>query len=158
MQLAHRPKSLTHAHGCQDPLRRCLRQAAASDRRRRPVPRDRPCGGKWWRFKYRFGGKEKRLSLGTYPNTGLKAARDKAGECKKLLGAGVDPGEARKAEKAGRLLLAANSFEAIAREWLATVLAQRVSEGHSKRTKIRLEQDVPWRGRCWPSGWALTRR
>jgi integrase len=64
-----------------------------------------------------------------------------------LLGAGVDPGEARKAEKAGRLLLAANSFEAVAREWLATVLAQRVSEGHSKRTKIRLEQDVfPWIG------------
>jgi hypothetical protein len=79
--------------------------------------------------------------------TGLKAARDKAGECKKLLGAGVDPGEARKAEKAGRLLLSANSFEAIARERLATVLSQRVSEGHSKRTRIRLEQDVfPWIG------------
>jgi integrase len=106
-----------------------------------------PAGGKLWRFKYRFAGKEKRQALGTYPDTCLKAAREKAAEAKKLLGAGVDPGEARKAEKAGRLLLAANSFEAIAREWLATVLSQRVSEGHSNRTRIRLEQDVfPWIG------------
>jgi integrase len=134
-----------------------IRSAAASDKPLRLTDGGGlyleivPAGGKWWRFKYRFGGKEKRLSLGTYPNTGLKAARDKAGECKKLLGAGVDPGEARKAEKAGRLLLAANSFEAIAREWLATVLARRVSEGHSKRTKIRLEQDVfPWRAHVFP--------
>src|SRR5688572_29336061 len=60
-----------------------------------------PSGGKWWRFKYRFGGKEKRLSLGTYPDTGLKAAREKSGEARKLLAAGADPAEARKAEKAG---------------------------------------------------------
>jgi integrase len=107
-----------------------------------------PSGGKWWRFKYRFGGKEKRLSLGTYPDTGLKAAREKAVAARKLLAAGADPAEARKAEKAGRILLATNSFEAIARGWHATVHSHKVSAGHSKRTLIRLEQDVfPWMGR-----------
>lgn len=77
-----------------------------------------PSGGKWWRLKYRFGGKEKRLSLGTYPDTGLSEARDKRDEARKLLAAGVDPGEQRKAEKAANEERAANSFEVIAREWL----------------------------------------
>ncbi len=107
-----------------------------------------PAGGKLWRLKYRFAGKEKRLALGSYPETALKAARDKAVDARKLLGAGVDPGEARKAEKAGRIPLATNSFEAIAREWHGTVHSHKVSDGHSKRTLIRLEQDVfPWIGR-----------
>lgn len=78
-----------------------------------------PAGGKWWRLKYRFGGKEKRLSLGTYPDTGLADARDKRDAARKLLAAGVDPGEQRKAEKAAGEERAANSFEVIAREWLA---------------------------------------
>ena len=37
-----------------------------------------PAGGKWWRWKYRFAGKENRLSFGVYPEVGLKAAREKA--------------------------------------------------------------------------------
>ena len=51
-----------------------------------------PAGGKWWRWKYRYLGKEKRLSLGTYPDTGLADARSKRDEARKLLAAGVDPG------------------------------------------------------------------
>jgi len=78
-----------------------------------------PSGGKWWRLKYRFGGKEKRLSLGTYPDTGLAVARDRRDAARKLLAAGIDPGEKRKAEKAAGTERAANSFEAVAREWLA---------------------------------------
>lgn len=78
-----------------------------------------PTGGKWWRLKYRHGGKEKRLSLGTYPDTGLADARAKRDEARKLLAAGIDPGEHRKAEKAAGLEAAANSFEVVAREWLA---------------------------------------
>lgn len=53
-------------------------------------------GGKWWRWKYRFGGKEKRLSLGTYPDVGLKAAREKRDEAKRLLATNIDPAEHRK--------------------------------------------------------------
>lgn len=59
-----------------------------------------PSGGKWWRFKYRFGGKEKRLSLGVYPDVSLKDARDRRDEARKLLAKGIDP---RKTERQRRL-------------------------------------------------------
>ena len=58
-----------------------------------------PTGGKWWRWKYRFGGKAKLLSFGVYPDVSLKAARDKRDDARKQLAAGIDPGQARKAEK-----------------------------------------------------------
>ncbi len=74
-----------------------------------------PAGGKWWRWKYRWAGKEKRLSLGVYPAVSLRAARDKRDVARKQLAAGVDPSQARKAEKLGQA--GAESFEAIAREW-----------------------------------------
>jgi integrase len=74
-------------------------------------------GGKWWRFKYRFGGKEKRLSLGVYPDTSIRDARDARTEARKLLAKGVDPSERRKADKRVAATRATNSFEAVAREW-----------------------------------------
>jgi len=52
-----------------------------------------PTGGKWWRFKYRIGGKEKRISLGVYPDVGLADARDKREAARKLVAAGIDPTE-----------------------------------------------------------------
>ncbi|MCH7571024.1 MAG: DUF4102 domain-containing protein, partial [Deltaproteobacteria bacterium] len=58
-----------------------------------------PAGGKWWRWKYRFAGKEKRLSFGVYPDVSLKSAREKRDATRHQLAAGTDPGEARKAEK-----------------------------------------------------------
>ena len=59
-----------------------------------------PSGGKHWRFKYRFGGKEKSLSLGAYPEVTLAAARKQRDEARAFLGAGVDPSEVRKQERA----------------------------------------------------------
>ena len=50
-----------------------------------------PSGGKWWRFKYRFGGKHKRMSLGTYPAIGLKEAREKRRQARELLANGESP-------------------------------------------------------------------
>ena len=50
-----------------------------------------PAGGKWWRLKYRFDGKEKLLSLGTYPDTSLAMARGKRDEARRLLAGGIDP-------------------------------------------------------------------
>ena len=76
-----------------------------------------PRGGKWWRFKYRFNGKEKRLSLGVYPDVKLKAARDRRDAARTLVADNVDPGEHRKAVKASKAASAANSFEVVAREW-----------------------------------------
>lgn len=81
----------------------------------------RPDGAKWWRFDYRrpITGKRNTLSLGTYPDTGLTDARARRDTARKQIAAGIDPGENRKAEKAAGLERAANSFEVVAREWLA---------------------------------------
>lgn len=78
-----------------------------------------PSGGRWWRMKYRFEGKEKLLSLGTFPEVGLKDARERRDEARKQIAAHVDPSEHRKAVKLAKLNRAANSFEVIAREWIA---------------------------------------
>lgn len=103
-------------------------------------------GGKWWRLKYRFGGKEKRLSLGVYPDVGLKEARDRRDEACKLLAKGVDPSIERKVQKAATIERAANSFEAVAREWFARQ-APGWAASHSDKIMGRLEKDVfPWLG------------
>jgi integrase len=106
-----------------------------------------PSGGRWWRLKYRFDSREKLLSMGTYPDTGLKAAREKRDRARELLAQGIDPSDARRAEKQSRSQEVVNSFEAVAHEWHATVHVAKVSAGHAARTLIRLEQDVfPWLG------------
>ena len=70
-------------------------------------------GGKWWRLKYRFAGKEKRLSLGIYPEVSLKDARDRRDALRKHLADGIDPSENRKAMKSAAADKAANSFEVV---------------------------------------------
>ena len=80
--------------------------------------------------------------MGTYPDTNLKVAREKRDQARALLAAGVDPSEARRSEKAAKSQVATNSFEAVAREWHATIHVPQVSTGHAARTLIRLEQDV----------------
>ena len=105
-----------------------------------------PAGGKWWRWKYRFAGKEKRLSLGVYPDVRLKAARAKRDAARQQLAAGIDPGEARKAEKQSQA--GAESFEAIAREWHAQVLARDGWRATASASCGGLERDVfPWLGK-----------
>lgn len=102
-------------------------------------------GGKWWRWKYRFGGKEKRLSLGVYPDVSLKAAREKRDTARQQLAAGIDPGQARRAEKLAQA--GAESFEAIAREWHAKFSPGWVAS-HGDRILKRLEKDLfPWLGK-----------
>lgn len=104
-----------------------------------------PSGGKWWRLKYQFEGKDRRISLGVYPEIGLKEARDRRDEARKLLADGIDPSAHRKATKAARAQANADSFEVIAREWL-TKQTQWTPE-HAERTVRRLEAHVfPWIG------------
>ena len=56
-------------------------------------------GGKWWRLDYRFNGKRKTLSLGTYPETKLKKARELRADARKLISNGVDPSLQRRIHK-----------------------------------------------------------
>lgn len=74
-------------------------------------------GSRYWRLKYRYGEKEKRLAFGVYPDVSLAEARDKRDVAKKILAAGDDPGETKKAEKLAQKLNSENTFEAVAREW-----------------------------------------
>lgn len=105
-----------------------------------------PSGGKWWRLKYRFDGKEKRLSLGVYPDVSLKDARDRRDDARKLLANEIDPSENRKAKKAAKVERAANSFEVVAQEWFAKH-STHWSDNHANRTIRRLERDIfPWIG------------
>ena len=97
-----------------------------------------PNGSRWWRFDYRFAGKRKTLSMGTYPDTGLAEARERRGAARKLLTAGTDPGAQRKAEKAAGSERAANSFEVIAREWLE-VKRPEWTRGQFGKERDRLE-------------------
>ena len=105
-----------------------------------------PSGGKWWRLKYRFAGKEKRLSLGVYPDVSLKQARQRREEARQLLAREIDPSEYRKAQKAAREQRSANSFEAVAREWF-TKHSPNWATSHASRILSRLERDIfPWIG------------
>ena len=104
-----------------------------------------PAGGKWWRWKYRFGGKEKRLSLGVYPDISLKLARERREAVRQQLAAGIDPGQARKARKLA--LAGAENFEAVAREWHAKFSPGWVAS-HGNRILRRFENDLfPWLGK-----------
>lgn len=96
-----------------------------------------PDGSRWWRLKYRYGGKEKLLALGTYPGTGLKKARDKRDDARNLLDDDIDPNAHRKAEKAARADRDAGSFEVVAREWHAKQ-SETWAAGHSERVLRRL--------------------
>ncbi|VWD42015.1 integrase [Burkholderia lata] len=79
-----------------------------------------PAGGKRWVLKYRVDGKEKSLALGTYPEVSLAEARARRDNAREKLAAGIDPGEAKKADKRAAQLAAASSFEIVAREWFET--------------------------------------
>ena len=90
-----------------------------------------PSGGKWWRFRYMMDGKEKLLSLGIYPDVPLaghkdrktgewiEGAREKRDHARKLLASEIDPGAVRKAAKDAKSESRRNTFESVAREWLA---------------------------------------
>lgn len=105
-----------------------------------------PAGGKWWRFRYSFGGKEKLLSLGVYPDVSLKEARKKRDDARKLLAQGADPGAERKADKAAVVAMTENCFEAVCRKWLAE-RKDTVEAAQHVKTLARMENDVfPWLG------------
>ena len=100
-----------------------------------------PTGGKLWRLKYRFGGKERLMAFGSYPDISLSDARQRREDARKLLANGVDPGEIKKAQKAAIIEAATYTFEAVAREWHKNSKPEW-SQNHAERLLTRLEQDV----------------
>lgn len=103
-----------------------------------------PSGSRWWRFDYRHLGKRKTLSMGTYPDTGLADARTKRDEARKLIAAGVDPSDHRKATTAAKVERAGNSFEVVAREWLGK---RDWVDSYKVKVTAWLDNDVfPWIG------------
>lgn len=118
-----------------------------------------PAGGRWWRLKYRIAGVEKRISLGTYPETSLKVAREKTEEARALIAQGVDPSQARKtakqeaehqeeqAQREAQGLPAQGSFESVALEWFDT-RKDEWAPSYANKILRRLEADVfPWLGK-----------
>ncbi|NIH24186.1 tyrosine-type recombinase/integrase [Providencia heimbachae] len=96
-------------------------------------------GSKYWRLQYRFGGKQKMLALGVYPDISLAEAREKRDAARKLIANGFDPSEKRKEVKEEQQK-EFNTFEKVARDWHAT--NQRWSEGHSYRVLKSLEDNI----------------
>jgi hypothetical protein len=105
-----------------------------------------PSGGRLWRFKYRFGNRERLLSFGAYPEVSLGLARQRREEARRLIAAGQDPGDVRKA--AGQAEAAqAETFEAIGREWFER-FAPTWADTYSSKVLSRIERDVfPWIGK-----------
>lgn len=104
-----------------------------------------PSGGKHWYFKYRFGGKEKKLSFGPYPEVSLAEARAKKDEDRKHIVNGIDPGAVRKAMKQAETA-ETETFEVIAREW-HTKFTPTWTTGHAGTIMGRLQRDLfPWIG------------
>ncbi len=104
-------------------------------------------GARWWRFKFRFDGKEQLLSVGVYPDVSLKDARARRDEARRLISQGISPSAHRQAQRASRATLVSNSFEVIAREWHSK-FKPKWTEGHASKILRRLELYIfPWIGK-----------
>lgn len=100
-----------------------------------------PAGGKYWRLRYFFGGKEKLLALGVYPEVSLSDARDRRQAARKLIAAGNDPAQEKKESKRQVQLRSTNSFEVVAKEWLETQ-RNAWSDRHYQTTRWQIETYV----------------
>ncbi len=101
-----------------------------------------PNGARYWRWKYRVGGKEKRLALGVYPRVTLAEARTKRDAARAQLTGGTDPVAARQQAKRLAALAAANTFATVAIEWHATQAAGRWTPRYAETVMRGLEQHV----------------
>ncbi|WBS02370.1 integrase arm-type DNA-binding domain-containing protein [Pseudoduganella sp. SL102] len=91
-------------------------------------------GGKYWRMDYRFLDKRKTLALGVYPDVSLAKARKRRDEARELLADGIDPGQHKRDKKLEQVIAATNTFETVARQWLAKTAANRAAITQEKVT------------------------
>jgi integrase len=110
-----------------------------------------PSGGRWWRCRYTWKGREQMLSLGTYPGVSLAAARDKRDAIKAQIEDGINPSAQRRQERA--VVVEANApertYRALAEKWLGlTASARRWTDDHRDRVQRRQEAHAfPWIGK-----------
>jgi integrase len=97
--------------------------------------------GKYWRYNYRFGGKQKTLAIGVYPDKSLAGARLSHQSAREKLNNGIDPSEIRKVEKITKNLTASDLFDCVAREWFNQKILDK-SASHQARTLRILEKDL----------------
>lgn len=105
-----------------------------------------PAGGRYWRMKYRHAGKEKRLALGVYPEVTLAAARALRDEARAKLRDGRDPSAERRSDRAGARLSADNTFEGVARAWLASQRRTLTPATYDKAVRTLEANVFPWLG------------
>ena len=106
-----------------------------------------PAGGKWWRLKYRFDGKEKQISLGVYPAVSLEDARIRRDEARRLVASGINPSEARRGIKASSRFAAEIQFmrdkiTEIARLAIINKLSLKVTVGVWTEEAAATAQDI----------------
>lgn len=105
-----------------------------------------PSGARYWRMKYRFGGKERRLAFGVYPEVSLAEARQRRDKAREALRDGLDPGELKRARKVAARVAAVNSFGAVAEEWLGK-RKRKMAPATFSKAKWTLEELLgPWLG------------
>jgi len=97
--------------------------------------------GKYWRYNYRFEGKQKTLALGVYPIISLSDARKVHQTAREQIASGFDPAELKRTKKISTHLTSDDSFEATAIEWFGQRMLDK-SDSHKKRTKRILEKDL----------------
>lgn len=98
-----------------------------------------PNGSKYWRFRFRFGGKQHLMAFGVYPETSLADARQKREEARRLVAAGIDPRQHKRAVKEEQAKKEI-TFESVAREWHTA--NKKWSEDHSRRVLKSLEDNL----------------
>lgn len=103
-----------------------------------------PAGGKLWRFKYRVGGTEKLLALGAYPEVSLADARTRREEARKILAQGIDPSEVKRAAKIKARVQGAETFGAVADEWLVKRCATLAKVTVKKKESLLKNHLRPW--------------
>lgn len=103
-------------------------------------------GSRYWRMKYRFAGKERLLSFGVYPEVSLAEARTRRDDARAVIRNGQDPGAVKRATKQARKVAAANSFEAVGREWLAKQKPKLAASTHAKSEWMLVDNVFPWLG------------
>lgn len=96
-------------------------------------------GSKLWRFRYQFGGKEKMLSLGSFPDVGVAHARTQRDDARAVLASGIDPARKREQDKIAASIAAANTFGVVAAEYLDRMQAEHAAASTISKNKWLLE-------------------
>lgn len=102
-----------------------------------------PNGSKWWHFRYKFDGKEGKISLGVYPEVSLGEARKERDKCQGELDKGINPSTSRKNGRQARKQFLINTFRVVSGKWLTEVFSlHSKSPDHAKRVRARFENDL----------------